>query len=253
MLRNAETCIARQSGRSIVGGESVRLLASVLYTLALGLFLSNGVAWGDSVPVQNASFEDTSTSPLTFPCAGPETCLYNAGPIPGWVFTGATGLFEPSSAYFNLPLPDGNILAYTNAGSISQTLTGIPLLPNSIYTLSVDVGRRKDVGPLDASYSISLDAGSSFSCTTGGPIGNAGSGAFFDQILTCTTGATVPSDFLEIVLTGSGRQVDFDNVQLNVVSAPEPSALVLMLTGLGVVGLLFARSRRNRYLQSASS
>jgi hypothetical protein len=231
----------------------VRLLTSVRCALTLCLFLSNGVAWGDSVHVQNASFENTSTSPLTLPCAGPETCLYNSGPIPGWVITGATGLFEPSSAYFNLPLPDGNILAYTNGGSISQTLTNISLAPNSIYTLSVDVGRRKDVGPLAASYSISLEAGSSFSCTTGGPIENAGSGAFFDQILTCTTGATVPLDLLQIVLTGSGRQVDFDNVQLNVVSAPEPSALVLMLTGLGAVGLLFARSRRNRNLQSAAS
>jgi hypothetical protein len=231
----------------------VRLSASVVCALTLCLFLSNGVAWGDSVHVQNASFQDTSTSPLTSPCVGPETCLYNASPIPGWVITGVTGLFEPSSAYFNLPLPDSNILAYTNGGSISQTLTGVTLLPNSIYTLSVDVGRRKDVGELVASYSISLAAGSGFSCTTGGPIGNAGSGAFFDQILTCTTGATVPSDFLEIVLTGSGRQVDFDNVRLNVVSAPEPSALVLMLTGLGVVGLLFAHARRNRYLQSASS
>lgn len=231
----------------------MRLLTSVVCALTLCLFLSNGVAWGDSVHVQNASFQDTSTSPLTFSCAGPGTCLYNNGAIPEWVITGGTGLFEPSSAYFNLPLPDSNILAYTNGGSISQTLTNISLQPNSIYTLSVDVGRRTDVGQLAASYSISLDAGSGFSCTTGGPIGNAGSGAFFDQILTCTTGANVPSDFLEIVLTGSGRQVDFDNVRLNVVSAPEPSALVLMLSGFGAVGLLFARSRRNRFLQSASS
>jgi len=42
-------------------------------------------------------------------------------------------------------LPDGSILAYTNGGSLSQTLTGISLLANSTYTLSVDVGRRFDV------------------------------------------------------------------------------------------------------------
>jgi len=47
---------------------------------------------------------------------------------------------------------------------------------------------------------------------------------------------------LGIVLSGDGRQVDFDNVRLDVVSTPEPSVLVLMLTTLGgVVGLLFAR------------
>jgi len=167
------------------------------------------------------------------------------------MITGATGSFEPSSTFFNLPLPDGSILAYTNGGSISQTLTGISLLPNSIYTLSVDVGRRTDV--VAANYSIWLDAGSTFSCTTSGSNAPAFAGAFIDAILICTTGTVVPSDSLEIVLTGSGRQIDFDNVQLNVVSAPEPSALVLMLAGLGAVGLLFARSRRIRYSQTASS
>jgi hypothetical protein len=240
----------------------VRLLTFVFFALALCLFLSNGVAWGDSVPIQNASFE--STSPMfPAPCAGPGTCLFNFGSIPGWTTTGGeTGSFEPSSAYFNLPLPDGNIVAFTNGGSISQTLTGISLLPNSIYTLSVDVGHRLD--GLVTTYSISLDNGSSVFCNTGGSNGSVAAGTFADVILTCTTGASVPSGFLGIVLTGNGTQVDFDNVQLSVVSnsdpvnsdptpVPEPSTLVLMLAGLGVVGLLFARSQRNQYLQSASS
>jgi len=235
----------------------VRRLASIFCMLALCLFLSNGVAWGDSVPIQNASFE--STSPMfAAPCAGPGTCLFNFGPIPGWAITGGeTGSFQPSSTYFNLPLPDGNIVAFTNGGSISQTLTGISLLPNSTYTLSVDVGHRLD--GLVTTYSISLDAGSSALCATDGSNGSIAAGTFADVILTCTTGASVPSGFLGIVLTGTGTQVDFDNVHLNVsdppasVPVPEPSALVLMLTGLGVVGLLFVRSRQNQYLQSESS
>jgi hypothetical protein len=236
----------------------VRLLASVFCMLALCLCLSNGVAWGDSVPIQNASFE--STSPMfAAPCAGPGTCLFNFGSIPGWAITGGeTGSFQPSSTYFNLPLPDGNIVAFTNGGSISQTLTGISLLPNSIYTLSVDVGHRLD--GLVTTYSISLDAGSSVFCTTGASTnGSIAAGTFADVILTCTTGTSVPSGFLGIVLTGTGTQVDFDNVQLNVsdppasVPVPEPSSLVLMLTGIGVAGLLFVSSRRTRYFQSASS
>jgi hypothetical protein len=227
----------------------MRLLASVIYALALCLFLGNGVAWGDGIPVQNASFENKN--PLTTGCSGPETCMYNAGSIPSWTSTGATGSFEPSSSFFNLPLPAGNILAYTNGGSFSQTLTGVSLEPYSIYTLSVDVGHRLD-GEV-ANYSLSLDAGSSLLCTTGGSNGSAHAGNFIDAILTCTTGASVPSGFLGIVLAGDGIQIDFDNVRLDVVPAPEPSALVLTLTGFAVVGLLFARSQRNRYLQSASS
>jgi hypothetical protein len=227
----------------------MRLLPSVLSSLALCLFLGNGVVWGDSIAIQNASFE--STNPLSSPCVGPGTCLFNSGPIPSWTSTGATGSFEPSSSYFHLPLPDGNILAYTNGGSISQTLTGISLEPNSIYTLSVDIGHRLD-GDV-ANFSMSLDAGSGTFCTRGGSNGSAAKGAFFDAILSCSTDATPPSGFLGIVLTGDGQQIDFDNVRLDMVPAPEPSALVLMLTGLGVVGLLFARSRRIRYLQRASS
>ncbi len=226
----------------------MRLLASIFCALVLCLCLSGG-AWGDSVAIQNASFE--TTSPLTAQCAGPETCLYNFGPIPGWSITGATGSFEPSSFYFHLPLPDGSFLAFTNGGSISQTLTGISLLANSTYTLAVDVGRRLDVFP--ANYSISLYDGSTVLCTTGGSNGSIAAGSFIDATLTCTTGASVPSGFLGIVLTGDGRQIDFDNVRLDVVSTPEPSVLVLMLATLGVVGLLFVRSRRNHHLQVVSS
>jgi hypothetical protein len=152
-------------------------------------------------------------------------------------------------------LPDGNILAFSNGGDISQTLTGISLLANSTYTLSVDVGRRFDV--LAANYSLSLYDGSTVLCTTGDSNASIAAGSFIDATLSCTTGASVPSGFLGIVLSGDGRQIDFDNVRLDVVSdvvsTPEPSVLVLMLTTLGFVGLLLARSRRNHHLQVASS
>ena len=247
MLRHASRRPVAASSSSLGGGEPVRLLASVFCALVLCLCLSGG-AWGDSVAIENASFE--STSVLGASCQGPETCLYNFGPIPGWSITGSSGSFQPSSSYFSLPLPDGSIVAFTNGGSISQTLTGISLLANSTYTLSVDVGRRFDV--VAANYSISLFDGSSVLCTTSNSNGSIAAGSFIDATLSCTTGASVPSGFLGIVLTGDGRQLDFDNVRLDVVSTPEPSVLVLMLTTLGVVGLLFARSRRN-HLQVASS
>src|SRR5438445_5228639 len=248
MLRHASRRPVAASSSSLGGGEPVRLLASIFCALMLFRLLRAG-AWDDSIAIQNASFE--TTTPLTSPCAGPETCLYNFGPIPGWSNTGSTGSFQPSSAYFSLPLPDGNILGFSNGGSISQTLTGISLLANSTYTLAVDVGRRFDV--VAANYSLSLYDGSTVLCTTGS-VSNASiaAGSFIDATLSCTTGAA-PSGFLGIVLTVDGRQIDFDNVRLDVVSTPEPSVLVLMLTTLGVVGLLFARSRRNHHLQVASS
>jgi hypothetical protein len=131
------------------------------------------------------------------------------------------------------------------------------VLPNATYTLSVDVGRRVDVSGVN--YSLNLLDGSNIlgSCTQSGSNASIAAGTFTDVTLTCTTGSSVPAGLLGIELTGNGRQVNFDNVQLNVttgaVSTPEPGALALAFVGLFMGGLLFVRSRRNQHLQSASS
>jgi hypothetical protein len=236
----------------------VRLLISGVCALAFCIFATG--ARGDSITIQNASFEQIAfTNPLISPCNGPETCAYNAGnPLPGWIIGGtnaSAGQFQPSSSYFSLPVPDGNIVAYINNGSISQTL-GVFVLPDSTYTLSVDVGRRFDFTGVN--YSLSLLDGSSVlgTCTQSGSNASIAAGTFADIALTCTTGASVPAGLLGIQLTGSGTQVDFDNVQLSVASAvstPEPGALALTFAGLLMGGLLFLHSRRSQYLHSASS
>src|SRR5712672_2431285 len=208
---------------------------------ALAFCLLASGAWGDSVSIQNASFEMTNT--LDQPCTGSTAC-FNNGPVPGWSTpSGGFGSFAPTSTFFSLPLPDGgNVVAYTNGGALAQTLAGIPLLPNSVYTLSVDVGRRFDI--IAANYSLNLLDGSSVFCTSGATSnGSITAGTFQDITLTCTTGATVPGGFLGIELTGDGQQLDFDNVHLDVtastVSTPEPSALALTSVGLLVSGLFF--------------
>ena len=224
---------------------------------ALAFCLAASGTWADSISIQNASFE--TTNPLTIPCAG-TGCAFNFS-LPDWTIAGinaAAGSFQPgsNSLYFNTAVPDGSIVAFINTGSISQTLTGVSLLANSVYTLSVDVGRRNDVA--GANYSLNLLDGSNVFCTSGSNSnGSITAGTFTDITLTCTTGATVPGGFLGIELTGDGRQIDFDNVQLDVttstVSTPEPGVLALTFVGLFMGGLLFMGSRRNRYLQSASS
>ena len=230
----------------------MRLLISAFCALAFCLVTTEVRA--DSISILNASFE--TTSPLGTSCAG-AGCAFNFGPVPDWTITGATGSFQPgtSTNYFNTALPDGSIVAYTNGGTLSQTLAGISLLPNATYTLSVDVGRRNDV--VAANYSLNLLDGSTVFCTSG-PTSNASiaAGTFTDVTLTCTTGASVPAGLLGIELTGDGRQIDFDNVQLSVtggtVATPEPGALLLTLAGLLMSGLLFLRSRRNLNLQVAA-
>ena len=154
---------------------------------ALAFCLLASGAWGDSVSIQNPSFEITNT--LDQPCAGLTAC-WNNGPIPDWTtLASGFGSFAATSAYFNMPLPNGSVVAFTNFGALSQTLAGISLLPNSVYTLSVDVGRRLDKSGVG--YSLTLLDGT-FSCTSSNSSGLITAGTFQDETLTCATGATVP-------------------------------------------------------------
>jgi hypothetical protein len=223
---------------------------------ALAFCLAASGTWADSITINNPSFETFNTLDQSTGCNTGSTPCFNNGPVPFWsTLAGGFGSFAPNSTFFSLPLPNGSIVAFTNGGTLSQTLAGISLLPNSVYTLSVDVGLRSE---FVANYSLNLLNGADVFCTSGlisnGLIPN---GTFADETLTCATGATVPAGLLGIELTGDGTQIDFDNVRLDVttstVSTPEPSVLALTFVGLLMGGLLFMRSRRNRCLQSASS
>lgn len=217
-------------------------LKLLLLCLALAVAgLSSLPLYADStISIQNASFE--SYNPLTIGC-GPG-CTYNFGPIPGWTLTGMGGSWTPGSALFNSPLPDGNILAYTNGGSISQDL-GVSLLPNSVYTLSVFVGDRLD-GYSTGPYSIALDAGGTTLASLSGFGSDITSGTFADEILIFSTSQNVVSGDLSIVLASGGLQADFDNVSLTVgqnPAVPEPTSLILLVAGVAFVGL-FSLLRR---------
>lgn len=208
----------------------------VVATLVFGSLLLSSSAWGDSVPISNASFE-TVGAPLSYACG--TGCAFNAGPIPGWNVTSG-GSWEPGS-YFS-SIPDGNLVAYTNGGTISQTLTGQSVLANSTYTLDVFVGDRTD--QQNGAYTLSLDTllngVLTTLCTTSGNALNITPGTFQLESCTYESGTNIPAGTLEIVLSSGGQQLDVDDVSLTAVdppptSAPEPSSILLLAAGLLVV------------------
>lgn len=218
----------------------MKLTSAFIILMILVLSGNPSATRADIVPVLNPSFE--ITYPLNTPCTIPLNCSFNQGPIPDWTITGSVqqGSWHPNSAFLNLPLPDGNIVAYTNGGSISQILSST-LTPDTTYTLCVDVGHRLDKSV--AGYTISLFAGGTLLNSFSSSNGVISSGDFADETVSFTSGANVASgQKLEIVLTSAGQQIDFDNVRLTDSSAiPEPSSLSLLAGGLGLVSLVLRR------------
>lgn len=162
-----------------------------------------------SATIQNALLSQAN------PLDQPPCFCFNYGPIPGWTSTGAqTGSFQPTTASYVAPLP--GIVAYSNGGTISQTLaTG--LQANTTYTLLVDVGRRLEAGGT-ADYSLTLQAGSTVLATMRTSNATIPAGYFLTQALTYTAGSAPPAGNLTIVLESYGMQVNFKNVRLNLSS-----------------------------------
>jgi len=195
-------------------------------------------AWADVVPVNNASFETIDPlNPLNQPCG--TGCAFNVS-IPSWMVSGSGGQFQPGSLFFTSPVPDGSIVAYSNGASISQTLN-TSLTADTTYTLSADIGRRTDAAGND--YTIALYADGTLLKSLTASTNTIKPGTFLEQSLTYTSGAMPPAGKLEIVLSTVGpRQVDYDNVQLDASTVPEPATLSLLAAGCGLT--LFVLRRR---------
>jgi hypothetical protein len=185
--------------------------------------------------VANNSFE----TPVV---TAPSGSISATGLVGGWTFAGgAQGFFNPSLGETLSPgfgygpspvLPDGNQVAYSNGGTISQTLTAT-LQTNTKYTLGVYVGRRQNVA--FAGYNIELLAGNTVLASNNSVTPAAGS--FGYVTVDYTSGISVtPGQALQIRLTSNGVQTNFDNITLDAASIPEPSA-ILGLLGFGLLGI----------------
>lgn len=207
--------------------------------------LTAAPAQAASITVINPSFETLPAGGLTSGGCG-AGCSYSITAIPGWVNSGGTnGQFQPGSSsgnhtYFDY-IPDGSLtVAYTNGGSISQTL-GATAVAGRTYTLTTDFGVRHDT-PNPGSITLTIGLANIVATGAIPP-----SGGWSTYTATYTATGADAGGAIRITLDSPGGQGDFDHVQLSGSTVPEPASWGLMLVGFGMVGVA-ARGRHRTAL-----
>jgi hypothetical protein len=227
-------CFSAFAAGVIMGTRIVRLVSGVALavTAIAGTSLIANSANASSITVLNPSFEVPPPGGFPLPntnCA--PGCSYSEpGPIPDWTTVGDTGLFQPgnplNTTYFNT-LPDGPTVAYTNGGSVSQTV-GTTTVAGDTYTLNVEVGFRKDV-PDPGTVTLFID-GNPF-VASGTPQQLSGNWSLYTAIgIATTTGGLITID-----LSSPSAQGDWDSVTLS--ATPLPSTWTMLVVGFA--GLAF--------------
>jgi hypothetical protein len=226
-----------KTGRDILKQTFKPLFAGLLSSIS-------AVMIGAPITVNNASFE--TANPLNQICTG-TNCAFNTAVIPSWTASGsASGSFRPgnpaNNVYFST-IPDGSIVAYSNGGSLEQTVTPTAVA-GFTYTLQVDLGNRFEQ---NFAASIALVIGSN-SVTGIGVVPVEGGWSTYTAAYTAT--AADAGQAITIRLISSGPQGNFDNVRLDGTMAtdpggptiPEPQTYALMGFGLAAIALI----KRNR-------
>lgn len=210
--------------------------------------------------VLNPSFESSTIAPGIFlggQATGPTNWqVYNTGATNNLRFF---GIWNPAGTdSYSDPVPDGanmGVVFLDNTSNLAeaglrQTLSDTLQLSTQ-YTLTVSVGNF-DPGAGGApwnftgfpGYRVDFMAGSTVIASDNNTLAPA-EGRFLTSTVSLTTGASHPQagqalGIRLVSLNGSGVEVNFDKVQLDATSVPEPSSAVL----LGLAALVGVRRRR---------
>lgn len=227
-----------------------RKLGAVVLVAALGAVSVDAT----SITVSNDSFEADVIGGGDF-VAYPSVTDWTIGSLNLSGHPGASewGLFYPLTGFgFNTANPLGapaqgnQTLGFFDilGGTASQTVGTIA--GGTTYTLTVAVGWR--AGTTLMPYGIDLLANGTPLTPTNSVLTAPTSGNFVDNSKTyfIPTGSALVGDALAIQLTGTGNdataaQVYFDNIRLDAI--PEPSAALMLLAGLGILGRIGGRRR----------
>lgn len=180
-----------------VGSDSI----SVSITTAAG---------GGAIAVANPSFE-ADVLP-DFDTAAPQSDSWIVGSFNSWTVTGTGGVFNPGTTLqFPGDVPNGSNIAYSNGGTIRQTIAGATASAGETYTLSVEVGDRADAA--FPGYRIELWIGGiqrALDSSSASPI----DGTFATASLSYTAVAADDGEAFQIRLVGTAPQATFDDVRL---------------------------------------
>jgi|SRR5208283_5221476 len=215
--------------------KASKLLLGIPILLCAMFIASNACA--QVITVNNPSFEILPDGGLPNLCG--TGCSYSVSAIPDWTESGG-GQFQPGSssgnfAYFN-SVPDGVTVAYSNGGTISQTVT--PTVQSGVtYTLTVYIGLRNDGYPFDGTADLMLGG---TVCDATGTQPALGDWSLYTA--RCTGNSGNAGDPIVIQLNSSGAQGDFDNVMLSASTTPEPASFLLF--GTGLLGIAFMARKK---------
>ena len=208
------------------------------------MIVPQGQVRAASIFIANHSFE----APIITDLSG-FTTISSGTSSNNWTFAGGMnqGFLDPDIAetaipgnHFygsppNLPLGAGSQVAWSNGGTISQTLSAT-LQANTKYTLGAFVGRR--FSESFPGYNIQLLAGTTVLASSGSSV-TPTVGTFAPVSFTYTSGSSgsLLGQALEIRLTSLlGSQTNYDLITLDASPIPAPSAM-LGLLGFGLLGI----------------
>ncbi len=209
------------------------------WSVFIGLMLFDVQVVAAPIPIENSSFE----SPYLSDGQGSFS-------IPGWaVFDTDAGIAShitnPTWYPLNqLEIEGQNALIASGGEYVYQALT-VTLVPDTLYTLTVDVGNvRSRIGGMEyywAGYAVELWAGDTLLSSDDYTLHPTPSHFLTSSIsYQSTSSDPLLGELLEIRLMSLGdsaKFLAFDDVELDATTVPLPGSISLLLIGLGFIQL----------------